>query len=258
MDTESVIKVSWQFKSMRREILAFLILSTLVSAALDQSYSMTLDREGNSQISKGMDIVVFTNEFTEDDFEKVKEICETDSEIDCSVEGKTITITEDFVPGQHYSYQADYGIPSITYEVTIKKIPTDTFSTSLDKLFRKAGAVNGSQSSSGVSIDLLNAKENQENAKFLRKFDANITYQITMPTGVSYAMAGNTTGVVNGNSVMFDVVSLMEESQPLLIKSSELNMGYLIILAAAIVLGALAFSFFNSKPVKKTTKKKKK
>jgi hypothetical protein len=63
---------------------------------------------------------------------------------------------------------------------------------------------------------------------------------------------------VDGNSVTFDVVTLMEESAPVVIKSSELNMGYLIILAAAVVLGALAFSFFNSKPIKKTAKKKKK
>jgi hypothetical protein len=241
---------------MRREILAFLILSTLVSAALDQSYVMTVDREGNSEIAKSMEFVAFTNEFTEEDFETVKGICETDSEIDCSVDGKTLTITEDFAPGQYYSYKADYGIPSITYELTVKNIPTDTFTDSLNKLFVKAGVESGS--SSGFSIDLENTKENQENARFLRKYDANITYKIIMPIGIESAMAGNSSGKASGNSVTFDIVSLMEESEPVKIKSSELNMGYLIILSAAVVLGALAFSFFNSKPVKKTSKKKKK
>ncbi len=243
---------------MRREILAFLILSTLVSAALDQSYVMTLDRDGNSEISKSMDIVVFTSGFTEEDFAKVKEICETDSEFDCSVDGKTLTITEDFAPGQYYSYEADYGVPSISYKLTLKRIPTDSFADSMNKLFMKAGASAGGQSSSGFTIDLLNTKENQENAEFLRKYDANITYKVMMPTHVDYAMAGNSTGNVDGSYANFDVVTLMEESQPAVVKSSELNMGYLIILAAAVVLGALAFSFFNSnRPAKKAKKKKK-
>jgi hypothetical protein len=241
---------------MRREILAILILCTLASAALDQPYVMTVGREGNSEISKSMEIVAFTGNFTEEDFAKIKDICETDSEIDCSVDGNILTITEDFVPGQQYSYEADYGIPSITYTVTLKRIPADSFSASLERLFMKAGA--GSGVGSGLPIDLLNANENRENAKLLRKYDANITYQIIMPAGISYAMAGNSTGAVDGNSVTFDVVTLMEESAPVVIKSSELNMGYLIILAAAVVLGALAFSFFNSKPIKKTAKKKKK
>lgn len=243
---------------MRREILALLILSTLVSAALDQSYVMTVDRDGNSEISKSMDFLVFTADFTAEDFAEVKEICQTDSEIDCGVEGSTLTITEKFAPGQHYSYSADYGIPYITYSLTLKSIPADKFDSTMNRLLMKAGA-GDSSASSGIPIDLSNANENQENAKLLRKYDVNITYDIIMPTGVSYSKAnGSDSGAISGNTVSYDVVSLMEQSEQVSVKSSELNMGYLIILAAAVVLGALAFSFFNSKPVKKTDKKKKK
>lgn len=241
---------------MRREILAFLILSTLVSAALDQSYVMTVDREGNSQISKSMDFLVFTEDFSEEDFAKVKEICQSDSEIDCSVEGSTLTITEAFSPGQYYSYQADYGVPYITYSLNLKSIPADRFDSSMNRLLMKAGAPSGS---SGMPIDLSEAVKNRQNAEFLRKYDVNITYDLIMPTGISSSQAnGSDIGAVSGNIVSYDVVSLMERSGQVSIKSGELNMGYLIILAAAVVLGALAFSFFNSKPVKKTGKKKKK
>jgi hypothetical protein len=240
---------------MRREIFAFLILTSLVSAALDQSYTMTVTREGNSEIVKSMDISVFTGEFGQGALDDVKALCEVDTELQCGVEGNVITITKSFRPGEYYSFEADYGIPMSTYTMMLKKIPTDSFSVALDQILKRAGVVNGSEGGSALPIDLREAEENQENAEFLRRFNANLSYEVIMPSGVGET---STSGSKRGNSVTFDIVSLMEESKPVVIKSGELNMGYLIILGAALVLGGLAFSFFESKPVKKRGKKKKK
>ena len=243
---------------MRREILVVLLMCTLVSAGLDQSYIHVVDREGNSEITKTMDISAFMTDFEEGSMEKISDLCVEDPELRCSVEGKTITITESFSPGEHYDFKADYGIPFITYTLTQKKIPTDTFSVSLDKLLRKAGVIEGGVEGSADAIDLYNEEENRENAGFLRRFNVNLSYQITVPTDIDEASAGNVSGAVDGPSATFDIVDLMEESRPVVIKNSELNMGYLVIIAAIVVLGALAYSFFKSKPqVKKKTKKAK-
>ncbi|MBU0526932.1 hypothetical protein KKE92_00470 [Candidatus Micrarchaeota archaeon] len=243
---------------MRREILVILLMCTLVSAGLDQSYIHIVDREGNSEITKTMDISAFMTDFEDGSMENVSDLCSIDPELRCSVDGKVITITESFSPGEHYNFQVDYGIPFITYTLTQKKIPTDVFSVSLDKLLRKAGVIEGGVEGSADAIDLYNEEENKENAGFLRRFKVNLSYQITVPTTIDEARAGNVSGIVDGSTATFDIVDLMEESQPIVIKNSELNMGYLVIIAAVIILGGLAYSFFKSKPaVKKKTKKTK-
>jgi len=243
---------------MRREILAVLLMCTLVSAGLDQSYIQVVDREGNSEITKTMDISAFMTDFEEGSMEKISDLCEAEPELRCSVEGKKITITESFSPGEHYNFKVDYGIPFITYTLTQKKIPTDVFSVSLDKLLRKAGVVEGGVEGSADAIDLFNEEENRENAGFLRRFNVNLSYQITVPTAIDDASAGNVSGAVDGTTATFDIVEVMEESQPMTVRNSELNLGYMIIIAAVIVLGGLAYSFFRSKPpAKKKTKKAK-
>lgn len=235
---------------MRREILALLILTAFASAALDQSYAMSISRDGSSVISKSFNLALSSDGLDGDALGKISDICQSDSAVGCSVEGTRLTISEGFSPGEYYSFDAEYGLPSITYTVTLKKIPDDKFSLALDGLMRKAGALSGSQGTASP-IDLGEEQKNRENAMFLRKFNANMTYMVLMPTNIGYAMAGNTSGMVSGESASFDLLSLMEESRPVVIKSSELNMGYLIILAAFVVLGALAVSFFKSKPARK-------
>ena len=227
---------------MRRKIFIFLIVSSLAFAALDQTYVQDVSREGTSEITKSTDITLFAAGLDEDVFDSIKEVCDTDAELVCSIEDKTITMTERFSPGVHYSFEADYGFPSITYTFTLKKVATDRFAASLDRLLLKAGAID-ELGGAVPPIDLGDRETNLEGAALLRQLKANITYVVNMPTDISEASAGT----VDGSSVTLDVASLMEKSEPVTVRCTELNMAFLIVIGAVIVLGALALSFVIQK-----------
>jgi len=134
--------------------------------------------------------------------------------------------------------------------LTVKKIPTDKFSRSLERILREAGVVEGS-GSAAEAIDLLN--DNSKEAEFLRKFNVNIVYTIEMPAGITEATAGDVSGAIDGTSVSFDLLEVMENQAPIVVKSSQLNTSYVIIAAAIVVLAGLAMLFRGSK--KKRRKK---
>jgi len=239
---------------MRREIIFLLLVSTLVSAALDQSYVQTVSWDGSSEITKSTDISVFQAELNENGVEKVRAYCE--EEPACSVEGNVITITEEFQPGNYYTFTAESGFPFTTYTFQQNKIPTDVFSESLDNVLKAAGAINKTGKAADV-LDLTDREKNVQSAVFFRKFKANITYVINMPGGISEAHAGDVNAEVEGSSATFDVVALMEESEPVTVKSGELNLGLLVLVAGVIVVGALAISFVRSKAKSKSKRRKK-
>ena len=234
-----------------------LLFSVLVNAALDQTHVHTISRDGSSTITKSMDLTIFSGMLNEGAFENIDEICQTDQSIDCSVEpeDKKITITERFSSGSYYTFTADYGIPYITYEVVVRRVPADRFSSSLDRLLIAAEAVNVTGAGSVEPLDLRDEK-NEENAYYLERFRANLTYTINMPAPVYEASAGNVSGTVTGNSAEFDLVDVLGESEYITVTSKEVNSGYLIIIAMVIIVAALALSFFRAKKPEKKKKKR--
>ncbi|MBU0532428.1 hypothetical protein KKB44_02960 [Candidatus Micrarchaeota archaeon] len=235
---------------MRREILAILLLSALVNATIDQSYEQVVKRDGSSVIIKTMEMDLFITELGDDALTKIAETCAGGQSIKCNVNNTTITIEKEFSASGYYWFTTEYTLFSIDHTLTVNKIPTDGFSNALDQLLEDAGVINktGSQAQ---AIDLLDNETNAENAKYLRMFKANITYTIHMPGEVKEAYAGS---VVPVNGVQFDLIDLMEESQPIIVKSSETNYANILLIAMAIVLGALALSFFGEKRRRKEKK----
>lgn len=239
---------------MRRGILILLLFSVLVNAALDQSYVHTVSRDGSSTITKGMDPAIFSNILSERDFEKVSEVCQTGQGIECSVGAEELTITEGFSSGAYYTLTTDHGIPFITYELVVRKVPTDRFASSLDEIL-VAAEVAEAAGGSVRPLDLRDREVNEENAYYLEKFNVDMTYTINMPVPVREAYAGDVGGVVSGSSVEFDLVEVLKESDYITVTSRELNFGYLTVIAMAIVLAALALSFFRGKKPRKRKKK---
>jgi hypothetical protein len=237
---------------MRREIFAILLLSLVASAAIDQSYIQTVSRNGASSMAKTMEIAVFSNQLATEGLAKMADYCEKSSGINCSVdvEAKKIVITESFASGGYYAFSNEYGIPSITYTVAISRVPTDRFSNSLSRLLVAANATEYSGTGgSAKSIDLSDTEGNAEAAAILKSLKANITYTVIMPSGVSEAKAGSVIGKISGQTASFDLLEVMSESGgPIVVKSQELNYGYLIAIAGIVVLGALALSFAGTRP----------
>lgn len=242
---------------MRREILALLLFSVLINAALDQSYVHTVSSDGSSTITKSMDLTIFSNILGEDTFERIDEICLANQTADCSVdkEKRTITMTESFSGGSYYTLTVDHGIPYVTYSLVVRRVPTDRFASSLDRLLVATEAVE----EAGSATEPLNLRDeaNREGADYLERFKANITYTINMPAPVHEAHAGAVNGSITGNSVQFDFIDVLRESDYMVVTSKEINYGYLSIMAMVIVLAALALSFFRGKkPSKKSRKRK--
>ncbi|HSB47383.1 MAG TPA: hypothetical protein VLD37_05190 [Candidatus Bilamarchaeum sp.] len=239
---------------MRREALILLALLAVSCAALDQSYIQSVSRDGTSTISKTSELTLFTTVLTNKSFASMKQACESGKNLDCivDVKAKTVTITESFSPGGYYTYSSEYGIPEVAYTLTINKIPNDKFASSLSKLLIAANISGAAEGAGSVNpIDFEDEANNREAAGILRQIRANLTYTIVMPFDVDEAHAGNITGTVSGKTVTFDLVSLLQESKPIVVRSRELNLGYIVLFIGLIAVAALAFSFFWSKPMKK-------
>lgn len=243
---------------MKKIIFALVFLSLLVNAAIDQSYEHTLKRDGSSVLVKSMEVNIFTGELSGNALEKIAETCNTTSTLKCSVdvENTTIIIEESLSPGTYYTFKSEYELFVITHNLAINKIPTDKFSDALEVLLEESGVLNTTGSESADAVDLLDKEANAEGVYYLKKLGANITYSINMPAGIEEAAAGNVTAVVDGDYATFDLLDVMDEAQSMRVKSSELNYGNIILIAGAIVIGALAYSFFGGKKKKKSVDKR--
>jgi hypothetical protein len=240
---------------MRRVILALLLFSFVVNASLDQAYVHTVSRDGSSTMTRDTDLTIFADVLGEGAFQSVDGLCDTNASLRCSVDGETVTIKEKLKQGTYYSLTADYGLPFITYTLVVKKVPTDRFSSSLDNLLVVAGAVEEAGTSRVRPMDLRDKSTNIPDAEYLKKFDANLTYSIEMPAGIYEATAGDVDALLSGNTAQFDLVEVLGESEYMTVKSRELNLGYLALIAMAITLAALAFSFFTHKRPRKRRRK---
>lgn len=246
---------------MRADIIAVLILvmASTVSAALDQTYVQTVSRDGSSVMEKTMELSVFSNQLTPDVLGKMADLCKTDRDLDCDVdiEGKKVTIREKLTAGEDYAFATDYGLPDVTYTLVLRSMPNDRFSAALDKLLVGAGVIGVTGGATGPLV-LTDKEANQESLYYLKLLNVKMTYRLTMPAAISEASAGSVAGEVSGDSVTFDLLKVMEQSEPVTVKSSELNLGYIAGIIGIVVLVALAAYFlYANRPVEKKPRKRK-
>jgi hypothetical protein len=244
---------------MRRELLGLLILSAMAAAAIDQEYVQVVARNGSSSIEKTMEVVLFSDQLAADALVRMEQVCRTSTAVDCTVdaEARKVTMREDYLPGTYYSYSTEYGLPFVTHTISISKVPTDRFSRALGRLLVLANATEPAAGGGSVNpIDLLDREENGPNVEILRRIDANLTYVVVMPLPVAEASAGEVTAAVDGERAEFDLIRVMEEGKPMVVRSRELNLGYMVAIAGVVVVAALALAFFRSKPARKGRVKK--
>lgn len=243
--------------SMKTE-LALLVLCMLSAAALDQTYVQTVERDGSSVIEKSADLGLLSTELNLGSFERMAEACGVAEDLDCTVdiEAKTVVLRDSFQSGGYYSYESEYGFPFTTHTLTIESIPTDRFSRLMDRLFDRADATD-IPASSVSPLYLRDKGQNQEGAELLKQVGVTIEYTVELPSGISEAHAGEVAATIEGNKATFDLVEVLEASEPMVVKSSELNYSYTILAGGIIVLAALAWSFMSSQPKKKPKKRKK-
>lgn len=226
----------------QRVSVVLLILSMGVFGALDQSYVQTVTSGGDSVIVKDMDVSLYSDMLPPGTFTRMADICAKGFKVPCSVDSvnKTIMMEERIGSGAgYYTFNVEYGFPFTRYVLVMDRIPTDRFSSDLDALLV---AANGTAAPGEAARPLELDKDNSKTAAAIRSMGASIRYSIKMPGGLEASPAG----VVKDGVVEYDLVSLMERQGPLTVSSSEINIPYVIIVAAAIVVAALAFSFMGS------------
>jgi hypothetical protein len=222
-----------------RRIIVFLMLAAMASAAFDQSYVQTVANDGSSVIVKTQDLSPFSGIVS---IPALQKACAQMSSVQCSVDGQVMAITERFSSGtEYYSFVTENGFPSITYTLTVNKIPNDVFSADIDRVMVMANASPGSQP--GPAIDL--SADNRESAAVLRLVKANVTYTVVLPVTPGEASAGNASGRIEGSRVTFNLVDVFDASRPIVIKASALNAGIIVLIVGAVVLAWLAYSFFG-------------
>ena len=230
---------------------ALLVLCVLSAAAFEQTYIQTVLPDGSSDIMKSAELTVVVIPLPPGSFDKMAAICQK-SEGRCSVDPETsmVVLTERFMPGSYYTYSTEYGLLTTTHTLTVNSIPTDRFSKAQDDLLFQAGAI--AEEGNPVRPIVLSEKaRNKEGSDTMKQFGAKITYIIHMPGGITEARAGDVQAGIDGRSATFDLLEIMGDSEPLVVRSSEFNFTYILLSGGVLVLGYLAYSFMKPKPTKK-------
>ena len=231
-----------------KTVLAVILLSLMLTGSIFQSYEQTIDKNGNSVILKKMDAGLILGVSGENTAQKIGGACSSDPSLDCSYEGGSLIIEEMFGKNDgYYTYEVNYGVPYIEYELIVNKIPVEKFTEKLDRVLVEAGITEIPSNDFGEPLNLKDAESNRENARFLRESGLEITYEVSMPGDISEGYAGGVSGSLEGSEAQFMLSEVLEESQPMIVKSREINWGYILIIAALIVLAAFALSFRKSR-----------
>lgn len=235
---------------MRVEIAAVLFLLTvsLAAAALDQSYVHVVSRDGSSTMEKTMELAMFSNQLTPAVLERMGATCKSDRDLDCDVDvqNKKITIRERLSSGTYYVFTSEYGLPYITHTLVVKSIPSDRFGDVLNELLVAAN-VTGEGGSGVGAMDLTDKAANNESVFYLKLLKANITYTVTMPMAIAEARAGEVAGGIHGDVAEFNLVEVLEASEPITVRCVELNLGYIVAIVGIGIIAFLAFSFVSGR-----------
>ncbi len=229
-----------------RTALAFVLL-LMLTGSIFQSYEHTVDTKGDSVLEKEMDVGIFLGLLEEGAAGKISSACSSDESLGCSFSEGVLVLSDKFSENDgYYSFEASYGIPYVEYELTIRKIPNERFTEMLDRILLAAGLTNTSSTSYGAPLNLQDPA-NRESAVFLRQSNIDISYAVLMPGEVASAASGEVSGSIEDSRAEFMLSDVLYEAQPIVVKSREINWGYIIFIAAVVVLAAFALSFRKSR-----------
>jgi len=217
-----------------RNLLIVMLLSVLLTGSIFQSYEQTVSINGNSVIEKEMSLDLFSGILGENADMKIEIACMNPS-LGCVMADGNLTITDEFTENDgYYSFSVDYGIPYTEYQITIKKIPVERFTEKFDDILVGAEITDSPSENYGQPINLQDSESTKEIAGVIKSSNLDISYAVIMP--------GETI-----SESEFLLSEVLEDSEPIVVKSRELNWGYLVFIVAVIILAAFALSFRKSK-----------
>jgi len=212
-----------------------LIAAMLLTGSLTQEYVQTVDSSGSSYVEETRDLSVVLQLFPEGTIGQISQACVSNPALGCSVSGTSVTTRIYLSPDSGYcSVSTEYGLPFTTTTLTVNKLPNDRFDEAFLNLLTAAGLPSGK--SRAVSIDLRDKENNAVKAAAFKDAGIGLTYAAVMP---------------NGYTETVDLVELLADSSPIVVRTQELNVWLISLIAGVLVLGAFALSFFQKKKKKR-------
>ena len=222
---------------MRNIAILMFAVGILLTGAIAQEYTHTMERDGDSTITKTFDTTLLHGY----DMGAIATVCQS-SEYSCSVEdGKmSLAISLDKT-NKHYQTESEYGLPFITYTLSLRTVPTDLFSEEMSRILVAAGYEEGPE----IPATEIWTRDT-EATSVLRNF-GDISYTVEMAGWITETNVGE----ISGSAVTFMFSEAYQTEQNIIIKSQEINAGYLVLVVMAIVLMAFTLSFIKKKKVVK-------
>jgi len=215
---------------MKKMLVLFLLSAILVSNAA-QSYVQKIDPLGGASVTETRDLSVFLQLFPGGSVDKIAGACATDPSLSCSVSGTIMTTTIELPAGNnYYTIGTDYGIPFITTALTVNRLPTDVFDSSVNNVLNAAGLTSGK--GHAEPIELADKGANANLSAAWKEAGLTMNYTIIMP---------------NGYTQTYDLVQLLADSHPIVVTTQEPDYGLMALIAGIIVLAAFTLSFFRKK-----------
>lgn len=157
--------------------------------------------------------------------------------VECKAEGTKIIKSRKFTPQDGvYSFESSGGLFGSKYKVAVNKIPVVSFS---------AGTGNtGMAGGQTEDIILSDKAKNVQTAAGMQQMQATMKYVVEMPAPITKATAGKYEAKIDGNRATFDLLEVMESSEPLVIEAEAGGGWALIAIIAVVVAVVLILLFF--------------
>jgi hypothetical protein len=193
-------------------------------------YTHALDPSGSSVISKASDLTPVLQSYP-GSLDKIKDTCNVDPSLGCSVSGTEITISQPVAADNpYYTVSTEIGFPFITTTLTVDQVPVDLFDSALNRVLTSAGLT--SSKSNAKPIDLRDKSRDALLADAWSQSGMQINYSVVMP---------------NGQVSSYNIIALMADSAPIVVTTQEPNWGLIVLVIGVLVLAAFALSFLRQK-----------
>ena len=244
--------------NFRNGVLILLVAMFLLSGCIKQEYYQKVNSDGTSTIRQVTDFTGMVESMGEsmasmgetpgENFTAgLLESCSglADESVACSVDGYVLTLEKSFTPEDgYYTFEVEQGLYN-KYKLTVNKVPSDVFADAMQDEDLMGGA-----EASTDTIDLrdkTNAKQTAQTVALISGME--LTYTVEMPGTVTnaYVDGGEYVPKIEGSSAEYDLLGVFDDSGALVVESEELNILWVGIGLAVMIIAILAILYFRKK-----------
>ncbi|MEK6981753.1 MAG: hypothetical protein AABX38_02380 [Candidatus Micrarchaeota archaeon] len=230
---------------MKNLLFAIVFTIVLLSGCISQTYLQNFSADGTSKLSQ----ITKTNsvEGYENFTSIVQSECQKTS--NCSFTNNTLTLQTSLIPDNtYYTFSSAFEFPFNVYRAKITRLPTDKFSSFYTSIVNQLPTGIG-VSNNPEALDLTKKQINSELAKSLLQSKMIFLYTVKMPGQISLAISGNYSAKIQGNTGVFDMAEVLQNSEPFILESKELNVAAILLIVVIFVLAYVSFKFFKKEKI---------